>query len=391
MLDAAATTPRRLADEGKLAVRTVAGLDMLPGEQWDRLLDAGQGALSHGHLSAWSNVQLGALRWRPIVVRRAGELVAAAPAYFYDLDLAHMAPPVVCRIVGWLRRLFPRLALIRVYELGCAVALSDPILHDGRVDPEVAAHRILSEAAAEAERGGAALIVVQDFAADDRRYASALSEAGFASLEILPTVVLDVRFSSFDEYLRAMRAQYRRRARRILRQSGALHVEHRSQFGELAPELARLAAAVFDRATEVKREMLTERYFRAASAEPRLSLLLLRRPDGSIASFALLLDDRPWLHFLSCGFEEDAGRSEGAYFRLLYEIVRTGIDGGYAHLNFGITTLPPKLDTGGVPVRLAAWMRYHRPLLHRIGALLGARMFAGTAPRPRNVFREQPV
>lgn len=371
-------------------IAALDGLSRAPANPWDALLRPGQAGLRHGYLSAWERVTLPGLRSRPLLARDAadGSLMAAIPGYFYDLDPSCMRRARPPAIVERLRRLHERLLVVRIYEVGCPVALSDPFLHRGDLSAGEAARLLLPHALQEADRGQAHVVVVQDFPATRGQCAEVLSELGFAPVPVLPTVVLELGFSDFEDYLSQMRAQYRRRAKRVLAQSSHLRVELRRDFAELAPELGRLARQVFDRADEIRREILTERYFRAVAQRDDLSLLLLRRPDGSLACFALLLDDGPWLHFLNCGFEASAGREEAAYFRLLYEIVRVGIQHGYERINFGLTTLPPKLDTGGVPVALVAWMRYHRPLVQGLCAAAGQRLLNARSLAPRHVFKD---
>lgn len=120
------------------------------------------------------------------------------------------------------------------------------------------------------------------------------------------------------------------------------------------------------------------------------SVLLLRRPDGSIASFGLLLDDRPWLSFLQCGFEAPAGRDEGAYFRLPYEMVRLAIESSHAQVDLGLTTLAPKLDVGGVPIPMYAWLRHRNPLFQRALPAVAQGPLGPERIEPRRVFREPP-
>ncbi|HZE05649.1 MAG TPA: GNAT family N-acetyltransferase, partial [Solirubrobacteraceae bacterium] len=371
------------------SVQALDGMEAVGREQWDRLVVPGQGPLSHGFLSAWERVTLQGLRPRPLMAFDGdGEApVAAAPACFYDLDptcLKRGAPPLPVRA---LRRLREEMLFVRVYELGAPAALAAPLLHEPGMTPSDAARLLLPEAMAEARRGGAHVIVVQDFPAAGGGFDDVLEEAGFVPVPVLPTVLLDLPFASFEDYLARMRSPYRRRAHRVLDQSRELRVEHHHVFAPLAPELARLARAVFDRAGEIRREILSEEYFRRASAAPDLSLLVLRRADDSIACFALLLDDRPCLHFLNCGFELDLSRGDGAYFRLLYELVRTGIENRYERLNLGITTLPPKLDIGGVPVPLVAWIRYHRSTVQALCATAARRFLHQEVESPRRVFK----
>jgi predicted N-acyltransferase len=372
-----------------LAAEPLDGLADVPARDWDRLVPDGGGGLKHAYLTAWEHVDLDGLRSRPVVARRrhGGPLAAAIPGYFYDLDVTRMIDARAEVAARLLRRAWRRFAIARIYEVGCPTALGGPLLHDRALHPAAAASALLPEAVAEAERGGADLVVVEDFAGRRGQAGGVLTALGFEALPIMPTVWLDVPFRDFDGYLAAMRAQYRRRARKVFERSARLRPRHRSDFSELAPELARLSKDMFDRAREVKREVLGERFFRVAATRAELSLLSLDRPDGSLSAFALLFDDRPCLHFLACGFEQEEGQREAAYFRLLYEIVRAAIAGGFRHVDFGVTTLAPKLDTGGVPVPLVAWMRHRNRAVQRVLATAARRVVRPVATEPRKVFK----
>jgi hypothetical protein len=70
--------------------------------------------------------------------------------------------------------------------------------------------------------------------------------------------------------------------------------------------------------------------------------------------------------------------------------VRLGIEGGYHQIDLGLTTVEPKLDVGGVPVPLFAWVRHRNPVVQRL-----LRAFANGPMRPqrlepRRVFKEPP-
>jgi hypothetical protein len=280
--------------------------------------------------------------------------------------------------------------IARTYELGSPTPLSNPFLVceqqlRARLVPE-----LIEAGLREGERGGAEFVLVQNFTSRSGPAADVLHGLGFAGVPTPLTAVVDLPYDSFDDYLAAMRAQYRRRARQTLKRSADLTVEHVREFAEQADELARLWRTVYDRASEVKREIFTAAFFRAVSKVEETSVLLLRRGDGSIASFALLLADDPWLSFLQCGFEAGAGRGEGAYFRLLYEIIRAAIEGGYEQVELGMTTLAPKLDVGAVPVPLFAWLKHRNPVFQRGIRALARGPLRPPALEPRRVFKEPP-
>lgn len=375
-----------------LSARAVDGLRTIDPATWDALVSPGSGPLCHGYLTAWEESELEGLRSCPIIACEAtsGQVVAACPGYFYKLDLVGVRLPAAASLMARVRRIWGGLLSATTYELGSPTPLTNPFFAAEPCLRPQAVKELITAAIEEGERSGARFFLVQNFTSLNGPAADELRGLGFAGLEILPTAVVDLSFDSFEHYLSGMRAQYRRRARQAMKRSEDLRIEHLDDFAELSDELARLWRLVFDRATEIKREILTERYFSGVSRLDGSSVLLARRPDGSIAAFALLLADRPWLSFLQCGFDEHTARSEGAYFRLLYEIVRVGIEGGFQQVDLGVTTLAPKLDVGGVPVPLFAWIKHRNPLIQRLVQAFATGPMRPPKVEPRKVFKEPP-
>ncbi|MGH3049727.1 MAG: GNAT family N-acetyltransferase [Gaiellaceae bacterium] len=365
------------------------GMGSVEPAAWDELCGPGQAPLRHDYVRAWEHGRLPGLRSRPVVVRDSeNRLAAAAPAHFYDLDAAVAPSRFADKGLRLIRRAIPRALVIRTFEVGSPTPLVPPFLRSGRLSRRRSARAIVEASLAEADAGGAEMTLVQNFEErPDPEDEEALREAGFDRVPIPPTVLVHLPFADFDEYLGSMRSHYRRRARKTIEASAHLHVRHIPDFAEQAPELARLWRLVYDRAEELQREILGEEFFRAAAAVDVVSVLALCREDGSLASYALLLDDRPRLHFLYTGFERASGEREAAYFRLLYEIVRHAIEHGYSSVNLGMTTLAPKFDVGGVPVPLHAWLRHRNPLVHRAYVALARGPFAPGPVEPRNVFK----
>ena len=357
---------------------------------WNRLCAPGQGPLRHDYVCAWEKAKLPGLRPRPLLAfADEGAPVAAAPGYFYELDMGGVQSNLVADVLQKVRKVLPRLLVSKVFELGSPTPLVPPFMLDASVPRRDGIRTLVEAGVQEAEEGDAEMVIVQSFerAEPGAPVTDVLRELGFASVPIPQTVVVDLPYADFDEYLSAMRSQYRRRARKTLEASSHLRVEHLPRFGGEVPELARLWRLVYERADELKREILGHAYFAAAAELDYVSVLALRRDDGSLASYALLLDDRPRLHFLYTGFEERAGREEAAYFRLLYEIVRYAIEHEYASVNLGLTTLEPKMDVGGVPVPLYGWIRHRNPLLQRAFTRLALGPFAPDPVEPRRVFK----
>lgn len=390
----ATISPRSTSEEldGALVGRTADGLTSIDRTAWNQLLSPGGGALEHGYLTAWEKSELQGLRSCPVVAAAEGSenLLAACPGYLYDLDIVGVRLPAAAHILQPLRRVWPRLLHVRTYELGSPTPLTNPFLVTDERLRAPAVHALIEAGIARAQRARAQFVLVQNFPSLDLPAAQQLQALGFAPVPMLPTAIVDLPYASFDEYLGAMRAQYRRRARQAFKRSSELRIEHLEHFRDHADELARLWRLIYDRAIEVRREILPAGFFAAVSELEESSVLLARRGDGSIAAFALLLADRPWLSFLHCGFDAEAARSEGAYFRLLYEIVRVAIEQGFEQVELGMTTLQPKLDIGGVPIPLYACLRHRHPLVQRALGAVGNRVIQPDQLEPRKVFKDPP-
>lgn len=384
-----ARSPHR--DEAVLA-EAADGLDSIGEERWESLVPPGSSPLSYTYLRAFEQVRLDGLRSRPIVAFEPGkpDPIASCPGYWYDLDLVSTRAPSLAGLMSRLRRVRPRLLKARTLELGTPAPLTNPFMVRPGVDRDLALEAISKAGMAEARGGKASFVLVQNLARNDLSAIEKFGAFGFVTIPLLPTVVVTLGHDSFEDYLGAMRSQYRRRARLTLERSGDLTVEHRRDFAGMAGELAQLWRSIYDRAKELRREVLTPEYFSTIAALDTSSVLLLRRPDASVAAFALLIEDHPFLTFLQCGFRAEAGKDEGAYFRLLYEIVRYGIENRFRHAELGMTTVQPKLDIGGVPVPLYGLIRHSNPVLHRVMAHLATGPLAPKTVEARNVFKKPP-
>jgi hypothetical protein len=375
----------------RAAARVIDGLSQVKPSLWDQLVPSGAGALRHAFLQAWEQAELSGRLSRPIVVPGPvpEELQAVAAGYHYDLDMASVSVPILPGALGLIRRVWPRFMKTRVYELGAPAARHDPLLVAPDVDLAAVAKTVVGAAVREAEAAGDKMMIVQDWVPDGGPLAAALSTHGFDQVIALPTFVVDARHPSFDAYLQSMRSKYRRRTRCTFRDSRHLRAELVDDFAPLADQLAHLWRLVYDRARETKREILGPAFFRAVAELDEVKALVLWRDDGSIAIFGLLLEDGKWLHFLQCGFAEEAGRSEAAYFRLLLEIIRVAIEGGFERAHLGCTTAGPKLDVGALPIALTAWLRHRNRWLQKLFVTGGNGRFAPPATGPRRVFSAQ--
>lgn len=171
--------------------------------------------------------------------------------------------------------------------------------------------------------------------------------AGTATGETLANCVLERRFTSFEEYLSALRSPYRRRLRKAMARGESLAWRQISG-EEFTEEMYGLYRQVLER-SDFPLETLTPAFFRGAPGtlhclfrgERPLAFVLLRKEEGEIAG-------EETLSFVFGGMEYTERDEYDLYYNMLLKIVREGIAAGVPVTEFGQTAEHAKMRVGCV-------------------------------------------
>lgn len=362
------------------------GIAALPPDEWDALMGPDRLTAKHAFLSAVQDSGLNDCRYHVLTARREGRLVAGMAAFSITLDLALFAQGPVTRLIGAVRKLFPRFLMLPEMECGSPVALGQTFACAPGEDPAAVLPLLVQRLEAIARRRGIGLMVLRDFEPGDGRWALG---QGYTELPNLPDTRLPVRWPDLAGYEQAMRSEYRNRLRRRLRHSAQAGLAPRlvRSYGHLAPQLLDLWMQTFQEAREYRREVLTEAFF--VETDRRLgdrSRVLLLEREGTPVAFALLLQDDATLRWLFAGMARSVAR-DGHYHTLVAEILRHGMEIGAREIELGITTYPPKMDAGADPQPLRLFMKHLSPPLRRLVPRVFGLLSSTPEPRPRQVFR----
>ena len=356
--------------------------------QWDQFVPPGNLGLTYRFLTCSRALQMSGFRLVPLLLSNpAGRTLGVASSYLNSIDGADLGKGSIQRAVALVRRLFPRFLKYQVIEIGLPSTVGFPSCGGtpGR-DPIEA---LATWAMTQAKRQPNSLVVVRDIdEAVAPKAVATLRRLGFQPTPLPPTFLLSLPFRSFDEYASQMRSAYRRRLTKHLKATSSLRCEVVRDFTLMAPELIGLWRNLYDRVTRYRRVVVTQAFLEAVSDLDESRVLLLRRLDDTIAGFGLLYIDGPVLRYSSTGFTREAARDEGVYFRMLYEVVRFAIENGCEAVSLGQSTAEPKMNVGGMPVILQAWI-WHRSSLKRraLSWLTRTLMQPPAPPERRNVFR----
>jgi hypothetical protein len=209
-------------------------------------------------------------------------------------------------------------------------------------------------------------------------------------------MVLKLRpeWRSFDDYLGALRSDYRGQIRKQARDlAGAGCTVERLDAPAVArhaDELQRLYLDVHER--QRLRLVTLSRDFLPALAshygEDFRTLVVRRSADGALLGFVTLLRDRDGAIGYYIGYDKQvAATGVPLYLRLLSALVEEALACRAAWLSLGRTALTPKAALGAVGEPLRCYVRHRVPAMNAVlRALLGA-VPQPAQPPDRNPFK----
>lgn len=221
------------------------------------------------------------------------------------------------------------------------------------------------------------LVLVKDLT-DHEQGLEALRRFSYRPMETEPNMVLTLNpaWRTYDDYLAALDAKYRRNAKdqvKKLTTAGCV-VESLADLTPHAARLHELYLAVHRNAS-VRLVTLAESYL------PQLALALgenfrctIIRRDAEIVGFVTTIRDGDTAIAYYIGFER-AAAAEGLpiYLRLLHATIADAIAWGCKSLSLGRTALEPKAALGAKPEPMSVWLRHRIPALNWVlRGVLGA-------------------
>ncbi len=234
------------------------------------------------------------------------------------------------------------------------------------------------------------LVLVKDITPSEP-HAEALRSYSYRPLETEPNMVLtlDPGWRSYEDYLGALDAKYRRNARdqvKKLAEAGCV-IEPIAEVGAYGSELHRLYKSVQGQAT-VKLVSVPPTYLPAlAEAAPQdVRCSVVRRGDDLLGFISTIRDGETAIGYY-IGFDREvASTGVPLYLRLLHTTVADAIGWGCRRLSLGRTALEPKAALGAKPETMSVWLRHRNPAVNwLVRGLLDAVPHA--EPPDRNPFK----
>jgi predicted N-acyltransferase len=380
-------------------------IDRIDAAQWDSINAAHGLYLTHRFLTCVESSGVANANHWYLLVYRENDLVATAVLSSFVVSLDLLLPGYMQRLCNAVRRVYPPFFRLRMLFCGIPVSIGK---HTLAISDKVPAEQVLAEVSRQmlrvARENGIRYLCFKEFAESDFPDIRLLESHGYIRAHSIPRVQLDVVWSSFAEYLRAMRHGYRRKVRQSLQKVGITddsfplrrNGNSDSNFPRMvvagyrlenATRMHELYLQVMQRAS-VKLEVLNRRFFeRLAEIMPQdLALLCLQSKDG-VQGAALLGRNGPRLNFLLVGFDYNHRDQYQTYFNLLNGIIAYGIEERFESIDLGQTTYQIKQRLGGRAEPVYFYLRCLSPVIHFLLRCCRRVLFPPTRLTRRHVLR----
>ncbi len=284
---------------------------------------------------------------------------AVQPVFLVDQDILDGLPRRLHDLLTWPRRFFPRWLKMRMLVAGCSAG-------NGALDrSEPWAVAALRDALGiYARQAKAAMILLKDFPASDRKSLQPFEAGGFRRVPSMPDCALDLNFATFEDYTRDQLGRKLRYKYIKLNKRPPIDWEVRADVTELAEEIHALYKQTHAR-SKMRFECLTPEFFARIGREmPESARFFLWRVDGRLAAFALCLVHGDTIHHLNIGFDYAVSLDLQLYYVTMRDIFRWSLAQGLKRYATGQLNYDPKLHFKMRLAPLDLYSRHTSPLLN---------------------------
>jgi predicted N-acyltransferase len=253
-----------------------------------------------------------------------GDACAVQPFFLLQQDLLEGAGKKLNRLIGGVRKVFPKFLYMRTLMVGCAAGEGHLDGNDNGKATWVATclHAALKRYARHAR---ASLIVMKEFPSTYRQAMHCMSSNGYARIPSFPMTRLQLDYTDFEAYLAgALSKNARKSLRRNIRTAqtaGPIELEVVNDISQVIDEVYPLYLQVYDRA-HLRFEKLTKDYLcRLGRDMPDKVRFFIWRIDGRAVAFAVTMVHGDTLYDLYLGMQYPLALELHLYFYTFRDVL----------------------------------------------------------------------
>ena len=205
---------------------------------------------------------------------------------------------------------------------------------------------------------------------------------GLTFANYLPTSIMNIKWRTFNQYLNALRSNYRHRIQKALNKSKNLHIKQLTSNQDFDEQLYSLYCQVWEHA-QYKLEKLNQQFFQLSNSK-----IFVFYNQKTPLAFVQLIENGQELIFEFGGFDYAKNHQYDLYYNMLLHIIKYAINHKFKKIDLGQTAEDTKL-------KLGSHLETRGMFLHHSNALINwllkkcVRFIEYSAPTHNfNVFRK---
>ncbi|MBU0683629.1 MAG: GNAT family N-acetyltransferase [Candidatus Omnitrophota bacterium] len=337
--------------------------------KWDVIVGRNRLICRHKYIRAVEDSQINDCRYFYPVVYDGEDIIAHTSVYFISTELDLFAQGATKKIIHSIRKKRKDFCILRSLECGTPIALGNTISFKEGIDQRKVFTMLYEKIESLAKEMKVKVLLFRDFNEEETPFYDILKDLEYVKIHNLPNTKIDIKWKTFDEYLSAMRSQYRWKIVNRMKDfyKDDVFMEIVNEFSQYSGELERLCRNVYDQAKEYKRERLPAVFFENMDKYlgERSAIILAKKGKIPIGFTLLFFDDDILIPIFS-GLDYNYNYDYSVYFNLLYKSVDVAIQNSMKCVELGITTLVPKKEIGAEVVPLNMYMKHFNSFLNRI-------------------------
>jgi hypothetical protein len=280
-----------------------------------------------------------------ILVRNGKDICAIQPYFVVDQDLVAGIQRHAKKLVGCIRRLWPRFMRARTLMVGCAAGEGHL---DGSELSQDAIAELLSQSLPRLARDlNSVMVVLKEFPAKYRASLQSFQRAGFTRVPSMPMTRLSIDYKDFEDYLdKKLSPRTRAKVRRKLRSAGRaqpkITMSVVDNVSAVVDEVYPLYLSVFER-SPLQFEKLTKEFLcQIGDRMPDKVRFIIWRQEKRTIAFALCMLQGDAIYHEYVGFDYSVAFKLNLYYRVFHDIVEWAISNGYHQFHSGSLNYDPK-------------------------------------------------
>lgn len=303
-----------------------------------------------------------------VLLNRQQDVIALQPLINVDQDLAATTRSTITRGVNFVRKLWPRFFRSRMLLAGCLVGDAAPGVIPPASVKDIAG--MLAEALTTyARQESIPLVSGKDFPHALRRDLAPFIAANYTRLPSFAPLMLDLNFTTFDEYMekrlsRTTRKGLRRKLRKTEAASPPITLEVLTDCSAVIDEIYPLYLQVAKRAP-VEFEVFSREYFLEAGkrTQDRHRYFVWRRGGKAIAfSFCTLWNGA--LYDNDIGLDYDVAHKLNLYYVTFRDLIEWALQNGLKEYHCAPFNYDPKLHLRLQPIDVDLYVRHRSTIIN---------------------------